>query len=1000
MPKVRSSMGGRKVRGPKGGGGHHGIGGFFSNLGGDVVSSVAGLGPGLYHAGGAIYHDLNEPSQLNPFNVGKSQTYKKVAKPIGKSYAQTYGPLFHGNLGQFGHNLYEHPLGPALDLLTVVTLGAGSASKVGLLSRELERVQLRGPAGLVLEGKTLSRNPARRLEQKTAQRALNVLPDQTPVIGQMARFARELRRDPEIEATGLRLRIRDYQHAYARLSKHERIAFSVLARVPTRSLFEGWRAKLPGDAPIRRALDDPKVIAFYEKPTENMLRAHAEADKLGQLSSGILHKLGALTPEAAGERRYLHARLASGAEFVPEHEPGFPLHATGQESLFGAEIGAPTLDARGFGVGAWVRPTDRHNLGRIVSYDPEQGFARVHFYNRGEGTRADVTFRLDEIKPATADELRHSSVPTILRGGKSIEELKAEIAAEGRPQPIYLPDTAVERRVSAGRAGGGRGVPQSPAHKSQGVLFTIGQLALEPDVLGPQFLRAVKFHLYRDLHERLQEHAVHIPLGQGLPPKGYVWIRRAVGPNQRPEHIPYTETTRGEFLHSLEELIPNPEDVGRSPLAGKLTTDVAEEALTSQGYRLAVPEAFAREVAGEFTRSNRVLDVLLTKPTRLWRVLVLNLRPAWLVNNMVGNSLLYAIRNAGPAGLMALLRVIADTKGARLARGLVRDAEARGLLTAEDVARIWPEQAEGTFIGTQLPKGGKVGKAAQVAGLGLAPLDRSSEALLRRAALNTAARKSPEIKARLKAMPKETRSFREAATAELETNPALVREISQKVNDTLGDYFGLSDLERRYIRAVVPFYAWYRAIVTLTLKLPLDYPGRTLLLSKLGQLGDEWSQEQLGPLPSFLRGAIPLGGDRILKTQGVNPYATVLSLARGAGDTRQFQGEVNPYVIALASLFGHKPWESGTPTYRLPYDVGKRVVQGTPQYRLLRPRSTSSLYLDPGFMAELRAYLGIPTRRLNRAEANYQAGQGRWAGRRARAQRWWRSRRCRRTSRS
>jgi hypothetical protein len=48
---------------------------------------------------------------------------------------------------------------------------------------------------------------------------------------------------------------------------------------------------------------------------------------------------------------------------------------------------------------------------------------------------------------------------------------------------------------------------RQPVHRGEGLLFATGRLALEPDVLGPQFLRTVIFAHYRDLHDLLLDSA-------------------------------------------------------------------------------------------------------------------------------------------------------------------------------------------------------------------------------------------------------------------------------------------------------------------------------------------------------------------------------------------------------------------------------------------------------------------------------------------------------------
>src|SRR5581483_937944 len=168
----------RRRRRKKSGGIFGGVGGFVKNLAGDVEDAAVGIGPGLVQAGKAVgadaasiardvaKHPEHALAAISPVTAvqgliitkgGKSETYKKVVKPVAKSYAETYGPLFRGDVRQFGRNLYEHPLGPILDALTVATAGAGGVakagkvlSKVGAVSKDSRLARLGEPGEIVL----------------------------------------------------------------------------------------------------------------------------------------------------------------------------------------------------------------------------------------------------------------------------------------------------------------------------------------------------------------------------------------------------------------------------------------------------------------------------------------------------------------------------------------------------------------------------------------------------------------------------------------------------------------------------------------------------------------------------------------------------------------------------------------------------------------------------------------------------------------------------------
>jgi hypothetical protein len=122
---------GLSPRHPSGGGGLlggvgsvlGGVGRLFGNLGKDIGNAALGLPQGVATLGGALVHDINPFHPVS--SIGKSELYSKILKPTFEQYKQTYGS------GNVLHNIYEHPLGPILDVATLASLGAGGAARVG-----------------------------------------------------------------------------------------------------------------------------------------------------------------------------------------------------------------------------------------------------------------------------------------------------------------------------------------------------------------------------------------------------------------------------------------------------------------------------------------------------------------------------------------------------------------------------------------------------------------------------------------------------------------------------------------------------------------------------------------------------------------------------------------------------------------------------------------------------------------------------------------------------
>lgn len=87
-----------------------------------------------------------------------------------------------------------------------------------------------------------------------------------------------------------------------------------------------------------------------------------------------------------------------------------------------------------------------------------------------------------------------------------------------------------------------------------------------------------------------------------------------------------------------------------------------------------------------------------------------------------------------------------------------------------------------------------------------------------------------------------------------------------------GDFQNLTSFERSVIKRLWIFYPWYRHITKLALSLPVNHPTRVIWTLHIAAVFGDDDQDQL---PPFLQGAIPLGGDRFLRTGNLNPFGGV-----------------------------------------------------------------------------------------------------------------------------
>jgi hypothetical protein len=870
--------------------GSHGVLGLVENLGHDVADAVVGLPAGIV--------------QTARHPIG-------TAKEIGKSYAATYGPLAHGDVSKFLHTLYSHPLGPILDVATIVTGGAGGIAKAGKVAADAglitrtgrfanlgERAELtyRSPRAVAGgKGPVATRlshtNPVVKARQKAIKKMLDKLPYETPHIGEAARYAREAQRLPRQAA--MRLTRSKEANAYNRavrgLDNEELAALHLIGNDFHPTDYAAALKKLQAqgehvEPSMFKVLENPKVIDKFENPDAKMTAAIDAAEALTRLDATIKEQHGILDAGTAAAR-------------VGKHRPAV-------EDLVGA-----------------LRPTP------------------------------------------------------------------------GRP--FYVPDVPHARRVAnpeLAKMGSGAGVAKNIVKQNRGVLFRTGQLALTPDILGPEFLRTIKYGLADDLHATMMESAARVSAEEaraGLIPKGYEFVpKEIIGKHGGKRGKPIHPLVRGKraAVEAVEDTLPAEERILES-----FTVKDLRDAAQIHGDYLIVPTTLKRELVGEFHRSQSSVRKFIEAPTKVWRALVLGFRPGFLTNNLVGNHLLYALHAAGPDGLRAYLNAIKREKGKGVVRSLIEDGSLPPALRDQFMRDFFPEQIEGTFGGTQMPGAskrlrGKKGRKVRGATVGLLPATQAvAETNLRRALVETMIRKSPEFKKVYRAMPRQARDFEAAANKVLKGTGGHEYQalISRQVNDALGDYLNLNPFERNVIRAAFPFYSWYRAITTITTHLALDTPGRADLLTKIGDVGVEETKKTLGEIPDYLKGLLPIGQAKdgkqeVLTTGGLNPFGTVTQLGSGAaglltghpGDTGRALSQLGPNPLLMAAienlagkdLFTGRDLTGGSGG--LLGAVARNVATELPQARLLS-RPETKLYGKPSPRQAVLQFLGAPVRTLD-----------------------------------
>jgi len=899
----------------------------------DVGHAAWGFFPGLY--------DLGKTAITNPAGLGK------FAGAVVKQYEDYYG---HDVL----HHLWAHPLQPILDGLTVATLGLGSAAKIGEVGNiaRLARLGQRGELTIrspeaILNGdghvitRFTSNKPITRVRQLATQKvrlaldqwARNQGRDFGP-IGQLEAkaYGRAISEKGIRKALAESAPMRPYEKAWRKLSKNERIALSTRSMdIAALNLKRFWEGTKNGEDLT------PEVMDLMHNPTPKMTVAETHARDLSAAGAELYKQRGALSYESEIDR------------------PG-------------------------------------------------------------------------RFKDQVAQMLGHPV--------DSIHD-----------DPYYMPHTTEAMQGKGShpmqQVGGGRAEPNRPGTTKAnfGELFASGKLDLANDVLGPEFLRRVKWLKFWGIHEALRRGAVRMSWDRlhelhpsGRPPKGYsflrtsvmirdsdrvrVLLRKARDRNERfpnfnnaqrvrsleqelnryesgfkpdrarlgKQKIPFS--IRGQGEHSIyERLIPNPEDLHDSALSeGFMTRDIAHAATDESGNYFLVPDRMSKAATGEFTRMSDFMYKWGRQPLRIWRALLLGARPAFLVNNLIGNSLMYTMKTGGKGAIRDLAMAMRESHPGYLKK-LLDDPSVPPDVRMDLYREFFPEQMSGTMGLTQSPSTegllrgatSKVGRGFERA-TGALPAFTSkvAEEAFRRGLIRNFIRNSPEFKQVWRNMPGETRTFTGAARELLtgDKGEAFQQRISQQVDEALGNYTRLSPVERNLFRNVFPFYAWYRAILSTTVHLGVDNPLRAQLLFRLGSIGAETAAGHVGalPLPSYLQGAIPLGAgprgtQRLLATQGLNPWGTLTQIGRGVTSDLTSLG-INPFVVGAFETFKKLASAPGGATkavtvQALLTDMLGTIAKGLPPYAQLFPAGPSRLYPNRGYQSALEAWAGAPIKEVN-----------------------------------
>jgi hypothetical protein len=364
---------------------------------------------------------------------------------------------------------------------------------------------------------------------------------------------------------------------------------------------------------------------------------------------------------------------------------------------------------------------------------------------------------------------------------------------------------------------------------------------------------------------------------------------------------------------------------------------------------------FGEAANASLTKYSKHVDPggVLGKSTQAWKDLVLAGRPAFQVNNFVGNQLMYHMSN----GIFGASKSLAQS-----ARGEL-DTAANKFFSGSLHTFGGTEKGEGTSLYRRF-----VNKSYGVQG--------KHETALRKATMRDAAMSVPEIKTLvrkyvgegvpdhlgreltnkagnvwgtelIKGGPVSEGKALAHALDDVLKGPqgkAIHQEISRKIDDTLGDYANYSAAEQR-VKKVIPFYGWNRHASRFLYGEARDKPHVILAANQIAKIGEQahndWGWQGT---PDFMKGYLNIGG-HTFDSAPLNPLKgatdtlkSVKQLVNGDPSIGEASSNLNPFISSGIQALTGKSLLTGAPIQRSTHgilgSVAQQTITGLPQWKL------------------------------------------------------------------
>jgi hypothetical protein len=135
----------------------------------------------------------------------------------------------------------------------------------------------------------------------------------------------------------------------------------------------------------------------------------------------------------------------------------------------------------------------------------------------------------------------------------------------------------------------------------------------------------------------------------------------------------------------------------------------------------------------------------------------------------------------------------------------------------------------------------------------------------------------------------------------------------------------MSTFEKRFVREVIPFYAWMRHSTLATFRLPIQSPMRAAMIYHLGKMAAD--PEVQGEVARLSGTRMPLGGGLFFDTGSFSPLAEMTGDTITPFDPRRLGSALSPAIrvpLQMATGVDPRTWAQST----RPTDTFERGLYG------------------------------------------------------------------------